>query len=265
MEVIAARLGTACPDIIAIDTVARALTELDENSAKDTGLFIAAGDRLKRLYDCALLEVHHTGKDQKWARGSYRLMTDAEIRIRVQSDKVKRRLKLVQEKNKDAAVWAEPVVMDGRVVALPDRSDEDGKPITSLAFKRVMPTAAAGAEATDPYVAGSTLRQEVAAAIRGHPTTTVQLEHVAESIAHARTRKGGAAEGHMPSHVAQGVLAELRQGCRPKAGRRNGPKSPPLLARFLTKEYEPKGITFLRLPASNVSEVPEADAGEDKA
>ena len=45
------------PDIIVIDTAARAMLDLDENSAKDTGIFIAACDRLKRRFKCAVIRI----------------------------------------------------------------------------------------------------------------------------------------------------------------------------------------------------------------
>lgn len=65
-----AELG-AKPSLIVIDTLSRLLTGLDENSAKDATLVTNFMEQLARYYECFVLAVHHTGKDQsKGARGS---------------------------------------------------------------------------------------------------------------------------------------------------------------------------------------------------
>jgi RecA-family ATPase len=50
------------PVLIVIDTLARCMVGGDENSAKDTGMFVAGVDRLRTRYGAAVLIVHHTGK-----------------------------------------------------------------------------------------------------------------------------------------------------------------------------------------------------------
>jgi len=65
-----AELG-AKPSLIVIDTLTRLLTGLDENSAKDASMVTNFMEQLARYYECFVLAVHHTGKDQsKGARGS---------------------------------------------------------------------------------------------------------------------------------------------------------------------------------------------------
>lgn len=65
-----AELG-AKPSLIVIDTLSRLLTGLDENSAKDATMVTNFMEQLARYYECFVLAVHHTGKDQsKGARGS---------------------------------------------------------------------------------------------------------------------------------------------------------------------------------------------------
>lgn len=61
----------AKPSLIVIDTLTRLLTGLDENSAKDASIITNFMEQLARYYECFVLAIHHTGKDQnKGARGS---------------------------------------------------------------------------------------------------------------------------------------------------------------------------------------------------
>lgn len=61
----------AKPSLIVIDTLARLLTGMDENSTKDASMIVDFLEKLSRFYECFVLAVHHTGKDQaKGARGS---------------------------------------------------------------------------------------------------------------------------------------------------------------------------------------------------
>lgn len=65
-----AELG-AKPTLIIIDTLTRLITGLDENSAKDASMITNFMEQLARYFECMVLAVHHTGKDQnKGARGS---------------------------------------------------------------------------------------------------------------------------------------------------------------------------------------------------
>jgi len=50
------------PDVIAIDTFARSMVGLDENDAKDTGLWIESADRLRQL-GFGVIFLHHTKKN----------------------------------------------------------------------------------------------------------------------------------------------------------------------------------------------------------
>jgi hypothetical protein len=61
----------AKPSLIIIDTLTRLITGMDENSAKDASMITNFMEQLARHYECFVLAVHHTGKDQsKGARGS---------------------------------------------------------------------------------------------------------------------------------------------------------------------------------------------------
>lgn len=61
----------AKPSLIVIDTLSRLITGLDENSARDASMITNFMEQLSRYYECFVLAIHHTGKDQnKGARGS---------------------------------------------------------------------------------------------------------------------------------------------------------------------------------------------------
>jgi len=61
----------AKPALIVIDTLTRLITGMDENSAKDASMITNFMEQLARYYECFVLAVHHTGKDEsKGARGS---------------------------------------------------------------------------------------------------------------------------------------------------------------------------------------------------
>lgn len=61
-------------DFLVIDTVARSMSG-DENLARDVNLFVRALDCLRNEFDCTVLGVHHSGKDEtKGGRGSNALV-----------------------------------------------------------------------------------------------------------------------------------------------------------------------------------------------
>jgi len=72
------------PQMVVIDTLARAMGAADENSTKEMGAAITAVDDIREAYDCTVLAVHHTGHGNKdRARGSSALLgaVDAEFMV----------------------------------------------------------------------------------------------------------------------------------------------------------------------------------------
>lgn len=89
--------------LVVIDTVARALGGLDENSAKDAGLLLAAAERLRDTFDCSVLLIHHTGKDEnRGARGSSALIAGVDFAYEVKAETNVLAVSLRCEKMKDA-------------------------------------------------------------------------------------------------------------------------------------------------------------------
>ena len=53
----------ARPALVVVDTVSRAIPGADENTQKDMTMFVSACDKLKDAHQCAILGVHHAGKN----------------------------------------------------------------------------------------------------------------------------------------------------------------------------------------------------------
>lgn len=75
------------PALIVIDTLARAMGNGDENTAKDMGAFVAAVDLLREKTGAHVMVIHHSGKDTtKGARGSGSLRGAADTEIEITRD-----------------------------------------------------------------------------------------------------------------------------------------------------------------------------------
>lgn len=96
----------AKPALIVIDTLTRLLTGMDENATKDATLVTTFMEDLSRYYECFVLAVHHTGKDQnKGARGSSAFIANVDMAasVRLRQGGTEFRMK----KQKDADVSEE--------------------------------------------------------------------------------------------------------------------------------------------------------------
>jgi len=86
---------------IYVDTLARALLGADENSAQEAGLAVAAADALKHAFECAVVFVHHSGKNSdRGARGSSAILGAVDASIAVVKDEETVTMRI--EKQKDA-------------------------------------------------------------------------------------------------------------------------------------------------------------------
>ena len=97
----------AKPSLIVIDTLSRLLTGMDENSTKDATMVVSFMEQLAHHYECFVLAIHHTGKDEKkGARGSsvFHANMDTVIATRLKGGGTELRVK----KQKDADVPDEP-------------------------------------------------------------------------------------------------------------------------------------------------------------
>lgn len=74
---------------IVIDTLNRVMPGGDENSSEDMGMVVSAAKRLEAEFGCAVIFVHHSGKDEsKGSRGhsSLKAATDAELSVKRDGD-----------------------------------------------------------------------------------------------------------------------------------------------------------------------------------
>lgn len=99
------------PAMIVIDTYSRALTEamLDENSAKEVNQWVKAAEGIKRGFRCAVVPIHHTGKDPaNGGRGSNALYASSDAHFIVEANWEHRVFALTCDKLKG---WAKPAPM----------------------------------------------------------------------------------------------------------------------------------------------------------
>lgn len=79
------------PSLIVVDTLARAMGNGDENTAKDMGQFVRSIDHLRAKTGAHVMVIHHSGKDaSKGARGSgsLRAAADTEIELTRSDDTI---------------------------------------------------------------------------------------------------------------------------------------------------------------------------------
>ena len=95
-----AHLAESHYDLVIIDTVARSAVGLDENSAKDIGVFIDAAEQIKRATGSGtVLLVHHTGKDKTTVRGSSALEAAMDTVYTTEGDPLNMRLRRTKRKD----------------------------------------------------------------------------------------------------------------------------------------------------------------------
>lgn len=111
----AIRAASLKPAVVVIDTAARSMLGLDEQSAKDVGLFVAAMEYIKTSLGCAVLVVHHTGKDaSKGARGSSALLGGVDFSAEVQRHERTMAVAIRVRAMKDAAEREAPWTYEGK-------------------------------------------------------------------------------------------------------------------------------------------------------
>lgn len=99
---IAAEGASAPIALIVIDTLARAMGDGDENSAREMGRLVAAGDRIRHETGAHVMYVHHSGKDP-WsgARGSSALRAALDTEFEVYGDDQRKVHTLEVKKQRD--------------------------------------------------------------------------------------------------------------------------------------------------------------------
>lgn len=84
-----------------IDTLARAMPGVDENSAQEVGLVIARCDAVKEELACTVMPIHHSGKDvERGMRGSNAILGAVDASLLVQTAG-KGKVKVINDNQKD--------------------------------------------------------------------------------------------------------------------------------------------------------------------
>ncbi|KPD10371.1 AAA family ATPase, partial [Phaeobacter sp. 11ANDIMAR09] len=118
--------------LVVVDTVSRSLGAGDENTAKDTSMFVKNCDLIREATGAHVMVIHHTGKDEdRGARGSSALRAAVDTEINVTS-----RGEIVCKKQRDM-LHAEPLHFTLRPVTI--GRDEDGEPVTSAVVEAGAP------------------------------------------------------------------------------------------------------------------------------
>jgi hypothetical protein len=119
------------PALVVIDTQARVTVGLEENAAKDMGVYIAAMAAIRMATGACVMSVHHTGRGGGDARGSSALdgAQDTELKVVALAEPLTGELRIEKQKDLPEGM-AVPLRFKGHMVGL----DDDGDPITSLAL-----------------------------------------------------------------------------------------------------------------------------------
>ena len=119
-------------DLVIVDTLARAMGGGDENTSVDMGGFIAVMDQLREWLGCAIVVVHHSGKDQsRGARGWSGLLgaVDVEICVEKRDERVS---VAINTKQRDLGL-ADDIAFVRRQVVL--GHDDESDPVTSCVIE----------------------------------------------------------------------------------------------------------------------------------
>lgn len=160
--------------LVIIDTVARAMAGADENSAQDMGRFINGCDAIKQTVGCAVLGIHHSGKDKdRGARGSSAFLGAMDMLARIERSETSNTVTMTIEKQKDDEEGA-PITLEVQKIDVSTTI----KPETSLVL--VLPSITAGPEKPDDREARLHLLAQCANALG--PDGVLTINRLAEAI-----------------------------------------------------------------------------------
>lgn len=113
----------ASPDgykLLVIDTVGRAMQGVNENAQENASAFTDMIEAIQGELGCAVIALHHTGKDERGPRGSSVFGADADVLISLKRENLSTYTVAAEmEKQKDAGAWEEPRHFKLKEVTLP--------------------------------------------------------------------------------------------------------------------------------------------------
>lgn len=99
--------------LVVIDTVSRAMQGINENAQQDASKFTMQVEQMQKYLGCAVLAIHHTGRgNQERAKGAVTFDADCDTILRVDREDKSPLLTLTMTKQKDAAEWEEPRLLE---------------------------------------------------------------------------------------------------------------------------------------------------------
>ena len=105
------------PDIVIIDTMARATRGIEENSPKEMGHVVQAVDTMKNSLGATIISIHHTGKDvDRGSRGTNVLEADFATTIVIERHERTLAVKATVKHQRDAPEREEPYYFMGEIV-----------------------------------------------------------------------------------------------------------------------------------------------------
>lgn len=114
---ISKRLQGNPPKLIVLDTLSKCMAGLNENDARDAGIFVRFCDSLVEAFGCSVLAIHHTGKDDgRGARGSSAFHAGFDTVLEVKAHRPTKAVEVWVRKHKDADEPEKPWTFEGRVI-----------------------------------------------------------------------------------------------------------------------------------------------------
>ena len=114
------------PKLIIFDTLARSIVGVDEDKSKDMGVVVAAADYFRKEFGSTVVVVHHSGYNEKRARGSSAIPGGLDTIIKADKKEDSRVIKITCDKMKDGGEF------EDIAVTLVDsvEKEQDGRPVT---------------------------------------------------------------------------------------------------------------------------------------
>ncbi len=105
------------PTVVVLDTMTRAMRTMDENSAKDMGIFSGMCDTIQRELDCTVIVIRHTGKDEsRGGRGSNVIEGDFDTTLAVERHEKSLVVSVRVREQRNAAEIEVPFTFQGEVI-----------------------------------------------------------------------------------------------------------------------------------------------------
>jgi hypothetical protein len=174
--------------LVQIDTLARAFGGGNENDSQDMGAFIHNAGRLQRKLDCALMVLHHSGKDQtKGLRGHSSLLGAVDTQLEL--------LKLEQTERKEGVAGQGIITIS---------KQKDGQDNLKFGFEMVQININQGAESA------LGLEENVSLAVR-EQQEMIDEQYKKPKVPPPRTGAGGVQKVALDAlHKAIGDHGEMR-------------------------------------------------------